>query len=524
MKTTLKLSVLIFCLALLMPVADAHAQGADANKSGLVSTAWRMVVNNIDSTRPDRTMYFKKDFTFESRNNNGSIYNSGNYRVIDANTFVTVHSDAQTANLYNFSILNDTLHFKGNFIDTNFPENENKIGYSPIDEIWVKEKDWVDEDQGIKFSGDSLLSTALERSAKEGKLIFIDCYTSWCGPCKYLAKNIFPQQEVGDFYNSHFINLSFDMEKGEGIKIAAKYGIHAFPTLLFLNANGETVHVGIGALDPNSLIELGKTALDDTKNLLSILKKIKAGDKSVQTLALYLKNNNYATDKDALLNDYFKSATDEEKLSQDAWDLFKNYVEDIDNAQFQYFLKHRSAYEKKFGKKEVENRLTIGFSYYLQKYKNNPEKAASVKSIDPVLYSKFLVGMDYGRAAWAFQTNKKDKGSWDNYISKTKAIMLYDGTDPMEINDICWNIYENYRTFNDTTSLKLAKEWQEKAYKALPNNHPINDTYAHILFGLGYVKEAIEHEETAIKVATELNNTKDLKFYTDEIKIFRKKL
>ncbi len=522
MKTTPKLPVLIFCLALLMPVANA--QSSDANKSGLVSTAWRMVENNIDSTHLDRTMYFKKDFTFESRNIDGSIYNGGNYRVIDANTFVTVHYGAQTANLYNFTVMNDTLHFKGHFIDANFTENDNKIDYSPIDEIWVKEKGWVDEDRGIKFSGDSLLSTALERSAKEGKLIFMDCYTSWCGPCKYLAKNIFPQQEVGDFYNSHFINLSFDMEKGEGIKIAAKYGIHVFPTLLFLNAAGETVHVGIGALDPNSLIELGKTALDDTQNLLSITKKMKAGDKSVQTLTLYLKNNNYATDKDALLNDYFKSATKEEKLSQDAWDLFKNYVNDIDNAQFQYFLKHRSTYEKKFGKKEVENKIFMGFSFYQQKYNANPVKAASVKSIDPVLYSKFLVAMDYGRATWAFQSNKKDKGSWDNYISKTKEIMLLDGSGPMEINDICWNIYENYRTFNDTTSLKLAKEWQEKAYKALPDNHPINDTYAHILFGLGYIKEAIEHEEAAIKVATEMNSTKDLNFYTDEIKIFRKKL
>jgi len=93
----------------------------------------------------------------------------------------------------------------------------------------------------------------------------------------------------------------------------------------------------------------------------------------------------------------------------------------------------------------------------------------------------------------------------------------------MTINDICWNIYENYHKFNDTTTLKLAKEWQEKAHKALPDNHPINDTYAHILFDLGYVKEAVEHEEIAIRLATEMNDAKDLKFYKDEIEKFRKK-
>lgn len=380
------------------------------------------------------------------------------------------------------------------------------------------------QDTGIVFSNDSLLSEALTKAKSEGKLVFIDCYTSWCGPCKYLSKSIFPLPEVGDFYNKNFINLSFDMEKGEGVSIAEKYGIQVYPTLLFLNAAGETVHIGIGALEANSLIELGKTALDDTKNLLSISKKMKAGDKSVETLAHYLMNYEYATDKYTLLSDYFKNASDEEKLSKDAWNLFNNYINDIDNVQFQYFIKHRSVYEKKFGKKEVAAKITRAFSFYKQKYHNDQVKAASVKSIDPKLYSNFLIAEDYGKASWALQSKKDDRAIWDNYIAKTKALMLLDSMEPQGINSVCWTIYENYRTFNDTTTLKQAKKWQEIAYNALPNNHPINDTYAHILFDLGYVKEAIEHEELAIKVARELNHVKDLKFYTDELIVFRKKL
>ena len=379
------------------------------------------------------------------------------------------------------------------------------------------------QEAGIRFSKDSLLSDALARSKKEGKLVFIDCYTSWCGPCKYLAKEIFPQKEVGDFYNSHFINLSFDMEKGEGIKIRKKYAVQAYPTLLFLNAEGETVHVGIGAGDANMLVELGKTALDDTRNLLSISKKMKAGDKSIQTLALYLKNNHYATDGDALINEYFKTASDDEKLSKEAWDLFKDYIKDIDNDQYQYFIKHRSAYEQKFGKTEVAFKILYGFGYYQQKYKADPQKAASVQSIDPVLYSKFLVMRDFSLASYEQHSNKADKTKWDDYIAKAKVYIPLDIVQPMTINDICWNIYENYHKFNDTTTLKLAKEWQEKAHKALPDNHPINDTYAHILFDLGYVKEAVEHEEIAIRLATEMNDAKDLKFYKDEIEKFRKK-
>ena len=378
------------------------------------------------------------------------------------------------------------------------------------------------QEVGIKFSKDSLLSDALSQAKKEGKLVFIDCYTTWCGPCKHLAKEIFPQKEVGDFYNSHFINLSFDMEKGEGLKIQRKYAVRAYPTLLFLNSKGEMVHIGIGAMPANEFIELGKTALDDTRNVLSISSKMKAGDKSLQTLKLYLETNRYPANADTLITEYLKTATDEEKLSQDAWQLFKKHITDIDNDQFQYFIKHRSAYEQKFGKTEVDNKIIYSFGYYKQKYKDNPTKAASVKSIDPVLYSKFLIMLDFTTASYEQQSNRTDKAKWADYIGKLKPYVMLDNIEPMDINNICWNIYENYRTFNDIATLKLAKEWEEKAHNALPNNHPINDTYAHILFDLGFVKEAIEHEALAIKGATEEKSDKDLKFYNDEIVRFKK--
>ena len=54
------------------------------------------------------------------------------------------------------------------------------------------------------------LTKALELAKSEKKLVFIDCYTSWCGPCKIMAKEVLPQKEVGDFLNELFVCVKYD--------------------------------------------------------------------------------------------------------------------------------------------------------------------------------------------------------------------------------------------------------------------------------------------------------------------------
>ncbi len=72
------------------------------------------------------------------------------------------------------------------------------------------------ENKGIQFHQNESWESIVALAKKENKLIFMDCYTSWCGPCKALARDVFPQQKVGDFFNPRFINVQYDMEKGDG--------------------------------------------------------------------------------------------------------------------------------------------------------------------------------------------------------------------------------------------------------------------------------------------------------------------
>jgi len=112
-------------------------------------------------------------------------------------------------------------------------------------------------DTGIQFTSISF-EEALKLAKKEKKNIFLDAYASWCGPCKMLKKNIFTQKEVGDFYNSNFINMAIDMEQGEGPQLAQKFKVQAYPTLLFINHKGEVVGSALGYHQADEIIALGK--------------------------------------------------------------------------------------------------------------------------------------------------------------------------------------------------------------------------------------------------------------------------
>lgn len=99
---------------------------------------------------------------------------------------------------------------------------------------------------GMKFSSGTLNELRAEATSAK-KLIFVDVYTTWCGPCKVMAADIFPQPVVGNYMNATFVNAKFDAEKGEGIEIAAKYEVKAYPTMLILDAQGKEVGRIVGS-------------------------------------------------------------------------------------------------------------------------------------------------------------------------------------------------------------------------------------------------------------------------------------
>ena len=105
-------------------------------------------------------------------------------------------------------------------------------------------------------------SEALKQAAAKKKYIFVDAYATWCGPCKMLKATTFKNKDVIAFYNSNFINVAMDMEKGQGPELAAQWGLQAYPTLIIFNAKGKPVYGTVGFIKPDDLIKFGVQGLN----------------------------------------------------------------------------------------------------------------------------------------------------------------------------------------------------------------------------------------------------------------------
>ncbi|MEE1945769.1 thioredoxin family protein [Pedobacter sp. KR3-3] len=127
------------------------------------------------------------------------------------------------------------------------------------------------QENGINFLKDTKWNDALSMAKAQNKLIFVDVYTDWCGPCKTMDAEIFPLKVVGDKYNRHFINYKLDAEKGEGPALKAKYSVKTYPNYLFINGDGVLIYRSTSSMPANEFLLVADQALAEAKQPETIL-------------------------------------------------------------------------------------------------------------------------------------------------------------------------------------------------------------------------------------------------------------
>lgn len=243
------------------------------------------------------------------------------------------------------------------------------------------------QDRSIRFE-EGTFQAALEKAKQENKLLFVDCYTSWCGPCKMLARDVFTNNEVADYFNEHFISLKVDCEKGEGPEIKNRFGVSGYPTLLFINGKGEVVNKIVGASRQPHFLENVKKGLDPKNSLYAKEQKYESGYRDqaflVDLIANY-KGINEQKKATEVSKELLKSVKGDQLLTKEMWDVVSYYfISPYGSEWWNFILEHAADYEKLVGKDAVAKKIGETMHPYVFGYACASRKMEDKKGFEPM--------------------------------------------------------------------------------------------------------------------------------------------
>ena len=216
--------------------------------------------------------------------------------------------------------------------------------------------------QGIHFFYGTWSET-IEKAASENKLIFIDFYTQWCGPCYNMAKDVFTNLEVGQFYNQHFINVKIDAENGEGIELARKYKVRSYPTYAYIDPQTEEmVHRSSSRQSAEQFIYTAQSALTPHLRSFYLDEEYQKGNRDRNLLINYItyKASIYARQEVQVA---FKELLEQSSLKEKPiWELYVSSISGL-NPYTQMISEDYQDFCNRLGKNEVDKKLKNDTQY-----------------------------------------------------------------------------------------------------------------------------------------------------------------
>ncbi len=360
----------------------------------------------------------------------------------------------------------------------------------------------IAQNRSISFETNSL-DEIKAKAKKENKLIFIDAYTTWCGPCKWMAKNSFTNDTTADYFNSNFINAKIDMEKGEGVEISKKYEVRCFPNLLFINGDGEIIHRSGGALDAAGLIKLAKVAQGNENNYKYYATNYKSKKNDSEFLLNYLSYmSTTCLSSDNALADYFSNQPETELVSRSNWEIIKKHTNSTTGKEFNYLIKNHQLYYERYTKDSVDEKIldvivNQGRKIIYSKTFNSEKFTAYMKEISGLSLPNyeailFNINMEYFALT-------EDWSNFGKLILKDTDKFLKEEN----YNHVSWTIYEK---ISDVTVVEKASKLMDSYVKKYAGK-PIfaeYDTYASLLFKLKKKNEALNAANETIKIAKQM--------------------
>ncbi|MBK9272708.1 MAG: thioredoxin family protein [Saprospiraceae bacterium] len=368
--------------------------------------------------------------------------------------------------------------------------------------------------QGIQFFQGSF-QEALDKAQVEGKLVFMDAYTTWCGPCRRMAANTFPDPMVGDYYNENFINLKVDMEKGEGRDLSIRYAINSYPTLLYIDGQGKIVHRVSGARGPEAFIDLGKEALKKNDKSGDYAKLYNEGNRDPKTVLAYIKSlNNAGKPSLKIANEYLSTQTS--LSTPENLEIIIESATEADSRIFDLLIEHKKEITQLKSQEVFDARVYQAchktFSKALEYRNETLLKEAQIK----------IKNHSSKATEFVFQTNMEyygKTGDPDRYLTAAKAYVKKSAKN--DANKLTRTVEQSLGYFRTN---KNVTEFAESVAKKAATNGGLTKQYlmyANVLKLNGKHKEALDICRKGKELAKEKNEPS---FHFDQLEMEIEKL
>ncbi|MCD0488336.1 thioredoxin family protein [Pedobacter sp. MC2016-14] len=348
--------------------------------------------------------------------------------------------------------------------------------------------------QEIKFNQTSTWSEMKAQAAAEKKLIFVDCYTSWCGPCKWMDKNVFNAAPVANFYNKHFINAKFDMEKGEGIELRKVYGVQSFPTFLFINSKGEVIHRTGSRMPVEEFLAEGSKAADPTKNSAYLTKKYEEGTRDLSFLLDYQialsKSDRVAADK--IAKEVINIISSEQLNTELGWKAIKTLAKNETDKLGAHFILNEQNYKKWGTQTEIDALRDRLASSTLYGYIQANDEANFFKKLS---YFKNADRLDRRKQGVMLEaTFYLSERRADEYIKITNQALkneLKDDADKLSFLARWASRSKNYTEVSEPPFLQQAYLMAKRAVALKPEDYSVQSTFANVCLDMKKKEEAL---------------------------------
>jgi len=339
----------------------------------------------------------------------------------------------------------------------------------------------------------------LAQAKAEDKVIFIDAYTTWCGPCKMMAAKVFPDARVGEVYNKRFINAKFDMEKGEGPALAKRYSVVAYPTYLFVDGDGDIVHKGLGYIPQEKFLALADVAVSPD-NLGALNKRYNDGEREAEFVKMYVETltDIYEQDRAGEVISTYLDSQDDWSSPEIMSMLLANPGEPGDKKMI-YLVEHADDAMEAAGAGSFV--MTMQRSL-ITKYM----KDAGTRALPPVekmeaTYTRWAAPIKVRLMAHYGMLHAEQSRDMEAYVpAALNYYKAFPSEDSNELNSAAWNIFENSE---NADALKVALAWAMKSVELEPGYANL-DTLAWLYNKTGDRAKAVETANKAIAMAKEM--------------------